>query len=142
MDSTSAAREQICQLWLPMQLLSFLGSKEDDITKSSQETAAVSDSGSVLRQEVNGWRREQHVENGSRKDDIAKSSSITESPMKDGQTTGREMQEVLLSPAGKSSNLRYYLKSMQNNPFDKLRIYSRIVDFFILFPFFISRCLS
>jgi hypothetical protein len=70
----------------------------------------VSDSGSVLRQEVNGWRRE-NVENlqedGQRKDDIAKSSSITESPMKDGKTTGRELQEVLLSPAGKSSNLRY-----------------------------------
>ncbi len=97
-------------------LLSFLGSKEDDITKSSQETAAVSDSGSVLRQEVNGWRRE-NVENlqedGPRKDDIAKSSSITESPGNDGQTTGRELQEVLLSPAGKSSNLRYYLKGMQ-----------------------------
>ncbi len=117
-------------------LLSFLGSKEDDITKSSQETAAVSDSGSVLRQEVNGWRREQHVENlqedGPRKDDIAKSSSVTE---EDGRTTGRELQEVLLSPAGKSSNLRYYLKSMQNNPFDKLRIYSRIVDFSFAFCF-------
>jgi hypothetical protein len=93
-------------------LLSFLGSKEDDITKSSQETAAVSDSGSVLRQEVNGWRSE-NVEDGPRKDDIAKSSSITESPGKDGQTTGRELQEVLLSPAGKRSNLRYYLKRMQ-----------------------------
>ncbi len=100
-------------------LLSFLGSKEDDITKSSQETAAVSDSGSVLRQEVNGWRREQHVENlqedGPRKDDIAKSSSITESLGEDGRTTGRELQEVLLSPAGKSSNLRYYLKGMQKS---------------------------
>ncbi len=88
-------------------LSSFLGSKEDDITKSSQETAAVSDSGSVLRQEVNGWRREEHVEDGPRKDDIAKSSSISESPGKDGQkATGREFQEVLLSPAGKSSHLR------------------------------------
>ncbi len=93
-------------------LLSFLGSKEDDITKTSQETAAVSDSGSVLRQEVNGWRRENVEtlqEDGPRKDNIAKSSSISESPGKDGQkATGRELQEVLLSPAGKSSN--YYLK--------------------------------
>ncbi len=100
-------------------LLSFPGSKEDDITKSSQETAAVSDSGCVLRQEVNGWRRENVKnlqEDGQRKDDIAKSSSITESPGKDGGTTGREMQEVLLSPAGKSSNLRYYLKRMQKIP--------------------------
>ncbi len=96
-------------------MLSFPGSKEDDITKPSQETAAVSDSGSVLRQEVNGWRRE-HVEHlqedGPRKDNIAKSSSVTE---EDGQTTGREFQEVLLSPAGKSSNLRHYLKRIQKN---------------------------
>ncbi len=102
----------------------------------------MSDSGSVLRQEVNGWRRE-NVENlredgprkdDPRKDDIEKSSSISESPGKDGQTTGREFQEILLSPAGKSFNLRYYLKSMQNNPFDKLRIYSRI-DFSFAFCF-------
>jgi hypothetical protein len=118
-------------------LLSFLGSKEDDITKSSQETAAVSDSGSVLRQEVNGWRRE-NVENlqedGPRKDDIAKSPSITESPGKDGQkTTGRELQEVLLSPAGKSSNLRYYLKRIQKNHSRNCGSTSRIV--FFLFSF-------
>jgi hypothetical protein len=123
--------QYLCKTWISkcysqlcLPFLSFPGSKEDDITKSSQETAAVSDGGSVLRQEVNGWRRE-NVENlqedGPRKDDIEKSSSISGSPGKDGQTTGRELQEVLLSPGGKSSNLR--LKRMQKNSFDKLRIF-------------------
>jgi len=87
----------------------FLGSKEDDITKSNPEAAALSDSGSVLRQAVNGWRKpqgENPPKDAPRNDDLVKSSSTSESPLKDGQATGRDLQqEVLLSPGGTNATI-------------------------------------
>ena len=82
-----------------------LGSKEEGLAKSGKETDVVADSGGILRQAVNGWRKQDRRPSGletaaenTSKDDIEGSSSSA-SPEKT-VSTGRDLHEIILSPAG------------------------------------------